>query len=120
MNRAERVAGELHALIAEMIQREIKDPRVGDISITRVEVAGDLGVAKIRFLPLGGQGDAQAALVGLIKASGFLRHHLRKRMRMRNIPELRFIIDDRHDEAVSLIERLNALAAAAAPPEEEE
>ena len=56
-------------LIAEMIQREIKDPRVGEISITHVVVSGDLGVATLRFLPLGGIGDAVAAQKGLTKAS---------------------------------------------------
>ena len=118
MNRAERVAGELHALIAEMIQREIKDPRVGEISITQVTVSGDLGVATLRFLPLGGIGDAVAAQKGLTKASGYLRRLLRKRMRIRNIPALRFVIDDHHEEAVSLIEQLNALAESALAREE--
>lgn len=113
MNRADRVAGELHALLAELIQREIKDPRVGEISIINVEVSGDLGVAKVRFLPLGNQGDATLAQAGLEKAAGFLRHQLRKRMRLRTIPELRFIIDDQHNTAVSLIEQLNALAESA-------
>lgn len=113
MNRADRVAGELHALLAELIQREIKDPRVGEISITNVEVSGDLGVAKIRFLPLGGQGDAKRAKAGLEKAAGFLRRQLRKRMRIRTVPELRFVIDAHHNTAVSLIEQLNAMAEAA-------
>jgi ribosome-binding factor A len=118
MNRADRIAGELHALIAEMIQREIKDPRVGEISITNVAVSGDLGVATLRFLPFGGVGDAVAAQKGLTKASGYLRRQLRKRMRLRSIPVLRFVIDDHHDEAVSLIERLNALAESALASEE--
>jgi ribosome-binding factor A len=120
MNRADRIANELHALIAQMIQREIKDPRVGEISITRVEVSGDLGVAKIYFLPLGGQGDPQKALVGLIKASGFIRRKLRSQMRLRSIPELRFTIDHHHDAAVSLIEELNAIAALAVADRGEE
>lgn len=112
MNRAERVGGELHALLAEMIRREIKDPRVGEISITQVDVSGDLGVAKVYFLPLGGQGDAAKAQKGLANSAGYLRRLLKKRMRIRTIPELRFVVDDRHDVAVSLIEQLNAMAAA--------
>ena len=112
MNRADRVSGELHALLAEIIRREIKDPRVGAVSITRVRVSGDLGVAEVYFLPLGGAGDARQMTRGLRAASGYLRRVLGKRMRLRHIPELRFIPDEGHDSAVDLISRLNALGEA--------
>lgn len=107
MSRAERIGGELHALLAEAIRREIKDPRVGMISITRVRVSGDLSIAEVYFLPLGGVGDATEATKGLRAAAGFLRRLVGKRMRLRIVPELRFFADDQHDMAVDLIRQLS-------------
>ena len=112
MNRADRVGNELHALLAEIIRREIKDPRVGMVSITQVKVSGDLGVAEVFYMPLGGAGDTREMGRGLRAASGYLRRLLGKRMRLRHIPELRFIADTHHDSAVDLITRLNALGEA--------
>jgi ribosome-binding factor A len=76
------------------------------MSITSVEVSGDLSVAKIRFLPLGGQGDAAGMLAGLNAARGFLRRQLGHQMRVRTVPELRFELDEEHDRAFSVIASL--------------
>lgn len=73
------------------------------MSITSVEVSGDLSIAKIRFLPLGGQGDAAGMLAGLNAARGFLRRRLGKEMRVRTVPELRFEIDQEHHRAFDII-----------------
>ena len=59
-SRADRIAGQVHQILAGLIRTEIRDPRVGPLSITSVEVSGDLSVARVRFLPLGGVGDAEA------------------------------------------------------------
>jgi ribosome-binding factor A len=101
--RADRVAGQVHQVLAALIRTEIRDPRVGPLSITAVEVSGDLSVARIRFLPLGGQGDAQAILAGLTAASGFLRRQLGRQIRVRTVPELRFEVDAEHDQAFNVI-----------------
>ena len=105
--RSDRVAGQVHQLLAGMIRTDIRDPRVGPLSITRVEVSGDLGVAKIRFLPLGNEGDAAGMLAGLNAARGFLRRKIGKQLRLRTVPDLRFEIDQDHDRAFSIIEGLN-------------
>lgn len=119
MNRAERIAGELHALLSELIRKEIKDPRVGFVSITSVDVTNDLSLARVYFLPLGGEGDVVAMRKGLAKAEGFLRHRLRKRLRIRQIPDLRFIVDEGHEQAVNLIRELTDLERDRQDAEEE-
>lgn len=92
--RARRVEEQLKRLLAELVRREVKDPRVGLITITSAEVSRDLTHAKVYFTPFAGIGDAQAALEALRHASGFLRHQVRNLMRLRVAPELDFHIDD--------------------------
>jgi ribosome-binding factor A len=92
--RARRVEEQLKRLLADLIRREVKDPRVGLITITSAEVSRDLTHAKVYFTPFAGIGDANAALEALRHASGFLRHQVRNLMRLRIAPELDFQIDD--------------------------
>jgi ribosome-binding factor A len=92
--RARRVEEQLKRLLADLIRREVKDPRVGLITITSAEVTRDLTHAKVYFTPFAGIGDATAALEALRHASGFLRHQVRNLMRLRIAPELDFQIDD--------------------------
>ncbi len=92
--RARRVEEQLKRLLSDLVRREIKDPRVGLITITSVEVSRDLTHANVYFTPFAGVGDAKAALEALRHASGFLRHQVRNLMRLRVAPELEFHIDD--------------------------
>jgi ribosome-binding factor A len=92
--RARRVEEQLKRLLAELVRREVKDPRVGLITITSTEVSRDLTHANVYFTPFAGVGDAQAALEALQHAAGYLRHQVRNQMRLRVAPELVFRIDD--------------------------
>ncbi len=92
--RARRIEEQLKRLLAELVRREVKDPRVGLITITSAEVSRDLTHADVYFTPFAGIGDATAALEALRHASGFLRHQIRNLMRLRVAPELVFHIDD--------------------------
>ncbi len=92
--RARRVEEQLMRLLSELIRREVKDPRVGPVTITSVEVSKDLTHANVYFTPFAGAGDAAAALEALRHASGFLRHQVRNQMRLRVAPEIVFHIDD--------------------------
>jgi ribosome-binding factor A len=92
--RARRVEEQLKRLLSELVRREVKDPRVGLVTITSVEVSGDLTHANVYFTPFAGVGDAAAALEALRHASGFLRHQVRNLMRLRVAPELQFHVDD--------------------------
>lgn len=100
--RARRVEEQLKRLLAELIRREVKDPRVGLITITSAEVSRDLSHARIFFTPFAGVGDAAAALEALRHASGFLRHQVRNQMRLRVAPELEFQVDDSVERAARL------------------
>lgn len=92
--RARRVEEQLKRLLADLIRREVKDPRVGLITITSAEVSRDLTQAKVYFTPFAGIGDAAVTLEALRHASGFLRHQVRNLMRLRVAPEIDFQIDD--------------------------
>lgn len=92
--RARRVEEQLKRLLADLVRREVKDPRVGLVTITGVEVSKDLSHARIYFTPFAGVGDAAAALDALRHAAGYLRHQVRNEMRLRVAPELDFRLDD--------------------------
>lgn len=100
--RARRVEEQLKRLLSEQIRREVKDPRVGLITITSVEVSRDLTHARIFFTPFAGVGDSDAALEALRHAAGFLRHQIRNEMRLRVAPELTFQVDDSIERAARL------------------
>jgi ribosome-binding factor A len=92
--RARRIEEQLKRLLSDLVRREVKDPRVGPVTITSVEVSRDLTHAKVYFTPFAGVGDAKVALEALRHAAGFLRHQVRNLLRMRVAPELDFVIDD--------------------------
>ena len=92
--RARRVEEQLKRLLSELVRRQVKDPRVGQVTITSVEVSKDLSHANVYFTPFAGIGDAEAALAALRHAAGFLRHQVRDQMRLRVAPEIAFRIDD--------------------------
>jgi ribosome-binding factor A len=93
-SRSRRVEEHLKRLLADLIRREVKDPRVGLVTITAVEVSRDLTHARVFFTPFAGQGSADDALQALRHAAGFLRHELRHQLQLRVIPELDFRIDE--------------------------
>ncbi len=93
-SRARRVEEQLKRLLAELIRREVKDPRVGLVTVTAVELSRDLTHARVFFTPFAGIGDPDAALEALRHAAGYLRHELRNALRLRVTPELHFAIDD--------------------------
>jgi ribosome-binding factor A len=92
--RARRIEEQLKRLLSDLVRREVKDPRVGLITITSTEVSKDLSHANVYFTPFAGTGDAAAALEALQHAAGYLRHQVRNQMRLRVAPELVFRIDD--------------------------
>ena len=105
--RARRIEEQLKRLLSDLVRREVKDPRVGLITITSAEVSRDLTHANIYFTPFAGAGDAAAALEALQHASGFLRHQVRNQMRLRVAPELVFRIDDSVERGARLSALIN-------------
>jgi len=94
-NRSERVAGLLRRELARLIQQEIKDPGVGFVSVSDVEVSRDLSHAKV-FVTVYDPDKANASLQALRHAATFLRRRLARELRLRQVPELHF----RHDDSV--------------------
>lgn len=94
-SRTQRVADHLQRELAALIQREVRDPRVGMISITGVDVSRDLGYAKIYYTVLSAEDgdDAEESTAVLNKAAGFLRSQMSKDSSMRRLPQLRFYFD---------------------------
>lgn len=90
--------------IADILMRKIKDPRVGFVTVTDVDVADDLRNAKV-FVSVYG-GDKEASLKGLTSAAPFIRSELGKRMRMRFVPELLFRFDATVEQGAHIMELL--------------
>ena len=91
--RSRRVADEMQRELADLIRLEVKDPRVGFVTLTVVEVTHDLEHATVFVTRLDGETHAEETIHALQHAAGFLRAQLGHRMRMRVIPELRFKYD---------------------------
>ncbi|MFK7828541.1 MAG: 30S ribosome-binding factor RbfA [Congregibacter sp.] len=94
-SRKERVGDYLQRELALTIQRELRDPRLGMVSITAVEVSRDLSHARVFVTLLGcdSEEDAKPSMSVLNKAAGFLRSALAKHASMRSVPRLRFMFD---------------------------
>jgi ribosome-binding factor A len=90
--------------LTDIIRREVKDPRVGFMSITRVDLPPDLRSARVFVSVLGDEEERAGTLTALRSASGFIRHHLKPRLRLRHIPDLEFR-DDRSMEYADQITR---------------
>jgi ribosome-binding factor A len=97
--------------ISELISREMRDPRVGMLTITSVDVSPDLSHAKV-FFTLLDQKQLEGTLQGLKRSAGFLRSQLARRIKMYTTPELRF----EYDESVERGDRLSRLIDAANKP----
>lgn len=95
--RTQQVGEMLRAELDDIIRKEVKDPRIGFFSITRVEVPTDLRSARVYVSVLGSDDERVGTVEALRQAAGFIRFHLKPRLRMRQIPDLDFR-DDRSME----------------------
>jgi ribosome-binding factor A len=98
----------MQRVLAELIAREVKDPRVGPVTITQVALAPDLSQAQVYFVPFGSPGKHPEALAGLGAASGFLRGEVGRRVGLRHAPRLVFVQDDSFDRAADLTALIDA------------
>lgn len=92
--RANRIGEQMKKELGEIISRKLKDPRIGFVTVTDVEVTGDLQQAKIFISVLGDEKQKHDTLVGLAKAKGFIRSEIGQRIRLRKTPELVFEFDE--------------------------
>ena len=100
--RAARLADEIQRELARLLRDEVKDPRVGMVTITAVEVAADLGHAKVYVTTLAGREHAADTLKALQRTSGFLRSEVAKRLSTYSVPQLAFAYDDSIESGMRL------------------
>ena len=110
--RRARIADQIQRELAELVRTELRDPRVGMVTLTGVEVSRDQSHAKVFFTVLGPEAAARDAAEGLGHAAGFLRTQLAHRLSTRSVPELHF----EHDESVERGIRLTRLIDEAVKP----
>ncbi len=98
--------------LAGLVPRAVKDPRVGNLTITAVSLLDDLSAARVFFLPFGHSGNADEQLAGLKSAAGFLRGEVARQLSLRHAPRLEFQIDTALEQAQSLTRLINSAVAA--------
>ena len=109
--RSDRVGDVLLKVLAELLAREIRDPRVRGVNLTGVKVRKDLRHARIFFSVFGAEAIKYAALAGLKHAAGFIRSKLGKELSLRFVPSIEFSYDETEAEA----QRIESLLRAAKP-----
>jgi ribosome-binding factor A len=100
--RLRKIEAQLQRVLAELIAREVKDPRVGNVTITGVRLAADMGVAKVFYAPFASAHSQQEVQAGLGRAAGFLRGEAGRRLALRHAPRLEFVFDDTAEKAARL------------------
>ena len=107
--RTDRVADQLRCELAELFLREVRDPRVALATISRVQVARDLGHARIWISVLGDETARQQTMEGIEHAKGFLRSQIGRRLKLRVTPELAFELDRGAEYLQGMTELLDKL-----------
>lgn len=116
--RARRIADQIQREMAELIRVEVKDPRVGMVTLTGVEVTADYSHAKVFFTFLGSEQALHETEKALQHAAGFLRTQLSQRLRLRTVPQLHFVYDASVERGVRLSRLIEEAVRAAPAPDE--
>lgn len=107
--RSERVGEALRQEISRIVQNELKDPRLGFLTITRVELTKDLRYARVYFSVLGEGKDKRLALKGLNSAKGYIKNLISDRIKLRLMPEIEFKIDESLEHTKNIYDILDKL-----------
>ena len=91
--RTARIAAQMQRSLATLLRRGVKDPRVGNVTVTAVDLANDLSHARVQILPFAQSHPAEQVLEGLRSAAGFLRGELARELKLRHAPRLEFELD---------------------------
>ena len=110
--RAARMAEQIREHVAELIASKLKDPRIGFVTVTRVELTADQRLARILVGVLGDPEAKKKSLAGLSQAAGFVRRELAQRLRMRFVPDVVF----EYDRGLEATDRVAQLLEEAQPP----
>jgi ribosome-binding factor A len=107
--RSERLGELILAEISDLITRDIKDPRIGFVTFTRVEMSDDLRHAKIFASIMGSAMEKARTLQGLSSATGYIRRHLGRALHLRYTPEITFLIDESLEHGAKIAQLLHQL-----------
>jgi ribosome-binding factor A len=119
--RTDQVGEQVREEIMSIIRRDLKDPRIGFVSITAVKMSPDLRQARVRVSVLGDPDEKKASIAGLVSARGLIRHELGKRLEnLKFSPELRFELDDTIEYSVHISELLKEVLPAAPAADDQE
>jgi len=109
-HRTDQVGAQVREEIMQIIRRDLKDPRIGFVSITQVRMSPDLRAARVRVSVLGDETQQQRTLAGLRSATGLIRHELGRRLENLKVsPELRFELDPSIEYSVHISKRLREI-----------
>jgi ribosome-binding factor A len=110
--RTSRIAAQMQRSLAELLRRGVKDPRVGNVTVTAVDVANDLSYARIHVLPFAGEHPADQVLTGLRSAAGYLRGEVARELKLRHAPRLEFYLDTAIEGALHLSQLIESAVQA--------
>jgi ribosome-binding factor A len=92
--RSDKVGDQMREEISEILLKDLKDPRIGFVTITKVAVSDDLRQAKVYYSVFGGEQEKEDSFQGLESATGYIKRELGRRMRLKYMPEIAFLFDD--------------------------
>lgn len=119
--RTERINRLLRETISELLQRQVKDPRLGGfITVTEVDTASDLSYARVCVSIMGNEIEKRRTLETLNAASGFFRKELGAQLRLRHIPDLSFRRDDSIEQGAHVLELIRQIADEGKSPKQDE
>ncbi len=107
--RVQRVAEEIKQEIGKIIHDELKDPRIGFVTITKVDLSPDLRYASVYFSVLGTKKELRDTQVGLARSAGFIRKLLGRRMKLRYTPQVTFRLDESAEYSIRISEVLEKI-----------
>lgn len=115
--RLARIEGEMQRVLSTLVSREVRDPRVGNVTVTSVSVAPDMSSARVYFVPFGDQHAPEQVGEGLARAAGFLRGEVGRALSLRHAPRLEFIYDAQIEHADKLTRLIDGAVKSDRKPE---
>jgi ribosome-binding factor A len=118
-HRPDRVGDQIRMEIGDLLAREVHDPGIGFVTVTRVQVTPDLQLARVYYTTLGNDAERRNTAKALQRAVSFLRHQIGQRMRLRRVPVLEFVFDksiENQDRVERLLHDIHEAEAAGEPP----
>ena len=109
-HRKDRLEELIKRIVSEIIFRELKDPRIGFVTVTGVELSKDMAEAKIGISILGTSTEVRKSMEGIRSSSGYVQKLLGKELQIRSVPRVHFFLDKSVEEGVELVNRIEKLA----------